>query len=236
MLRRRVRRLDALLLEEQTRPASDGVQTVAAMLEGLRELGLAALPWSREARMLQARMEFVRKLSRPDLPDWPASDDTALLESLEQWLPAWLAGISRREHLSRLPLSQALRERLLPAQRRALETLAPAELVTPSGSSIGIDYLDDNAPCVAVRLQAVFGLEATPRIGGGVIPVTFKLLSPAQRPVQITRDLAGFWRSSYAAVRKDMRGRYPKHAWPENPLEATPTRGAARRGSKRGAP
>jgi ATP-dependent helicase HrpB len=236
VLRRRVRRLDALLLEEQTRPASDGVQTVAAMLEGLRELGLAALPWSREARMLQARMEFVRKLSRPDLPDWPSSDDAALFESLEQWLPAWLAGISRREHLSRLPLCQALRERLLPAQRRSLETLAPAELGMPSGSSIGIDYLDDNAPCVAVRLQEVFGLEATPRIGGGVIPVTFKLLSPAQRPVQITRDLAGFWRSSYAAVRKDMRGRYPKHAWPENPLEATPTRGAARRGSKRGAP
>ncbi len=121
-----------------------------------------------------------------------------------------------------------MRERLTPAQRRALEALAPRELVVPTGSHIAIDYLDDNAPCVAVRLQEVFGLDATPRIGGGAVPVTFKLLSPAQRPVQITRDLGGFWRSSYAAVRKDMRGRYPKHAWPENPLEATPTRGAAR--------
>jgi ATP-dependent helicase HrpB len=99
----------------------------------------------------------------------------------------------------------------------------------PSGSRIRIDYVDDNAPAIAVRLQEVFGLAATPRIGGGSVPVTFKLLSPAQRPVQITRDLAGFWKSSYIEVRKEMRGRYPKHNWPENPLEAAPSRGARRR-------
>jgi ATP-dependent helicase HrpB len=100
----------------------------------------------------------------------------------------------------------------------------------PSGSHIRIDYSDDNAPCIAVRLQEVFGLATTPRIGGGAVPVTFKLLSPAQRPVQITRDLAGFWRSSYVEVRKDMRGRYPRHNWPENPLEAAPsTRSLKRR-------
>ncbi len=228
VLWRRARRLEALVLEDQTRAAPDGAQSVAAMLEGLRELGLTALPWDREARTLQARMEFVRSLSRADLTDWPASDDAALTASMDQWLGSWLAGLTRREHLARLPLPAALRERLTPAQRRALEALAPRELVVPTGSHIAIDYLDDNAPCVAVRLQEVFGLDATPRIGGGAVPVTFKLLSPAQRPVQITRDLGGFWRSSYAAVRKDMRGRYPKHAWPENPLEATPTRGAAR--------
>ena len=228
VLWRRTRRLDALVLEDQTRAAPDGAETVSAMLEGVRELGVAALPWDRDARLLQARMEFVRALARSDLSGWPASDDAALGAALEEWLPQWLNGITRREHLQRLPLLDALRARLDAGQRRALETLAPRELKVPSGSQIRIDYLDDNAPCVAVRLQEVFGLQATPRIGGGTVPLTFKLLSPAQRPVQITRDLAGFWRSSYAEVRKDMRGRYPKHAWPENPLEAVPTRGLRR--------
>jgi ATP-dependent helicase HrpB len=144
--------------------------------------------------------------------------------------------VTRREHLTRLPLADALRARLTPAQGRLLDTLAPRELVMPTGTHARVDYLDDNAPCVAVRLQEVFGMQSTPRIGGGTVAVTFKLLSPAQRPLQITRDLAGFWRSSYAEVRRDMRGRYPKHAWPENPLEATPTRragGARGKGARR---
>jgi ATP-dependent helicase HrpB len=225
VLWRRTRRLEALVLEDQTRAAPAGAHTVNAMLAGVRELGIAALPWDREARTMQARMQFVRALARSDLPGWPASDDAALGASLAQWLGPWLAGITRREHLARLPLSEALRERLEPAQRGALERLAPSELTVPSGSHIRIDYLDDSAPCVSVRLQELFGLDHTPQIGGGAVPVTFKLLSPAQRPVQITRDLAGFWRSSYAEVRKALRGRYPKHAWPENPLEALPTRG-----------
>jgi ATP-dependent helicase HrpB len=106
--------------------------------------------------------------------------------------------------------------------------LAPTHLQVPTGSNIRIDYLDESAPAVSVRLQEVFGLDASPRLGGGRAPITFKLLSPAQRPVQVTRDLASFWRGSYADVRKDMRGRYPKHYWPENPLEAEPTRGVRR--------
>jgi ATP-dependent helicase HrpB len=232
VLWRRVRRLEALVLEDQTRAPPDGPQTVAAMLAGVRALGLDALPWDRQTRSLQARMQFVGSLGRADVGSWPASDDAALSASIENWLAPWLDGITRREHLARLALADALRERLTGAQRRSLETLAPREIVVPTGSHIAIDYLDDNAPCVAVRLQEVFGLEDTPRIGGGTVPLTFKLLSPAQRPVQITRDLGGFWRSSYAAVRKDMRGRYPRHAWPENPLAATPTRGATRRRAK----
>ena len=119
---------------------------------------------------------------------------------------------------------------LLPwEQQRKLDALAPTHMEVPTGSHIRIDYLDESAPVVAVRLQEVFGLEKTPLIGGGRVPITFKLLSPAQRPVQVTKDLAGFWRGSYADVRKDMRGRYPKHYWPENPLEAQPTRGVRRR-------
>jgi ATP-dependent helicase HrpB len=228
VLWRRVRRLDSLVLEEQTRAPAPGSQTTAAMLLGVAELGLDTLPWEQESRTLQARMEFVRKLARGDLAAWPASDDSTLAATLAQWLPDWLAGITRREHLERLPLAEALRARLTSIQLRALESLAPRELAMPSGSQVRVDYLDDNAPCVAVRMQEVFGLAATPRIGGGAVPVTFVLLSPARRPLQITRDLAGFWGSSYVAVRKEMRGRYPRHAWPENPLEAAPTRGTGR--------
>jgi ATP-dependent helicase HrpB len=227
-----VRQLDALMLEDVQRPAADDVRAVAAMLEGVRQCGIEALPWDADSRSLQARMQFVRSLQRRDLADWPASDAAALTASLEQWLAPYLGGITRRDQLARIALSEALRSRLSGTQQRALETLAPRELLVPSGSRIGIDYTDTSAPCISVRLQEVFGLMETPRVADGAIPVTFKLLSPAQRPVQITRDLAGFWRSSYMEVRKDMRGRYPKHHWPENPLQAAPTRGARRRPGK----
>jgi ATP-dependent helicase HrpB len=232
VLARRLRRLDALVLEDQLQAAADDERTVAAMLEGVRQCGIEALPWDADSRGLQARMEFVRSLQRRDRIDWPTSDDAALTASLAHWLAPYLAGITRREQLVRVPLAQALRDRLSGAQLRALETLAPRELAVPSGSRIRIDYADANAPCVSVRLQEVFGLTETPRIADGAVPVTFKLLSPAQRPVQITRDLAGFWRSSYVEVRKDMRGRYPRHHWPDDPLQALPSRGAKRRPDK----
>jgi len=222
---RRVRRLGAIVLEEQLLSVADDERAVSAMLEGLRQLGIGVLPWDAGARGLQARMQFVRALPRRDGVDWPASDDATLLAELPQWLGPYMAGITRRAALTRVALREALLARLSGAQRRALETLAPRELVVPSGSAIPIDYLDTQAPCISVRLQEVFGLNDAPRIGGGTVAVTLKLLSPAQRPVQITRDLAGFWRSSYAEVRKELRGRYPKHYWPEDPLEAAPTRG-----------
>jgi len=226
---RRTRCYGALVLEDAPLRTVPVGLSVAAMLEGLRQMGFGSLPWSDDTRNLQARLEFVRRLPRKDVTDWPASDDASLLAGAEEWLPPWLEGITRRTQLSRLPLGEALLARLAHAQRQQLEQLAPRDVAVPSGSRIRIDYLDENAPCIAVRLQEVFGLAATPRIGGGSVPITFKLLSPAQRPVQITRDLAGFWGSSYFEVRKDMRGRYPRHHWPENPLEATPTRGTRRR-------
>jgi len=230
---RRVRSLGAIVLEEQLLPVADDERALPAMLEGLRQLGIGVLPWDAGARGLQARMQFVCALSRRDSADWPVSDDATLLAELPQWLGPYLAGITRRAALTRVALREALLARLSGTQRRALETLAPRELVVPSGSAISIDYLDAQAPCISVRLQEVFGLADAPRIGGGTVAVTLKLLSPAQRPVQITRDLAGFWRSSYAEVRKELRGRYPKHYWPENPLEAAPTRGT-RRAAARG--
>ena len=229
VLARRLRRFEALVLDDHPLPQIPAQLAASAMLGGIRQLGIEALPWDRDTRNLQARLEFVRHLELAPLPDWPASDAAALAGDLEHWLAPWLEGITRREHLARLPLREALLARLDAAQRRALDELAPRELAVPSGSRIRIDYVDDNAPCIEVRLQEVFGLAATPRIGGNRVPVTLKLLSPAQRPVQITRDLAGFWRSSYVEVRKEMRGRYPRHNWPENPAEALPHRGVRRR-------
>jgi ATP-dependent helicase HrpB len=233
VLSRRLRRFDALVLEDHPLPQIPADLAAAAMLSGVRQLGVEALPWDADSRNLQARLEFVRALveskGRANLAPWPASDTASLTADLEHWLPQWLPGITRREHLTRLNLKDALLARLSAAQRRALDELAPREVAVPSGSRLRIDYVDDNAPCIEVRLQEVFGLAATPRIGGGAVPVTFKLLSPAQRPVQITRDLAGFWQSSYLEVRKEMRGRYPRHHWPDDPLAAAPSRGARRR-------
>ena len=225
----RTRRYGALVLD--ARPLADVApdRAASAMMEGIRQLGIEALPWDEETRNLQARLEFVRALPHAPLGPWPASDDASLAQALESWLPSWIPGMTRREHLARLPLAEALRARLSAAQRRALDELAPRELAVPSGSRVRIDYTEEGGPSLAVRLQEVFGLAASPRIGGGTVPVTVKLLSPARRPVQITRDLAGFWKSSYHDVRKEMRGRYPKHHWPEDPMSAQPTRGARRR-------
>jgi ATP-dependent helicase HrpB len=232
---RRTLQLDSIVLEEKPLPQIPVEAARAAMLVGIRELGIEALHWTREARDLQARIEFVRKLHGPDSSrvtaanSWPAVSDADLAATVETWLAPWLDDVTRKEHIARISLIDVLRSLLTWDQQRELDAIAPTHLQVPTGSQIRIDYLDQSAPAISVRLQEVFGLDATPRIGNGRIPVTFKLLSPAQRPVQVTRDLAGFWRGSYADVRKDMRGRYPKHYWPENPLEAQPTRGVRRR-------
>jgi ATP-dependent helicase HrpB len=228
VLARRVLRLDGLVLEESALPEVPREEARAAMLEGIRQLGIESLPWSREARDLQARAGFLRRLGG-EFERWPDLADAALAATIDDWLAPWLDGVTRREHLARIPLLDALLARLSWDERRQLETSAPSHLTVPSGSRVRIDYLDESAPAVAVRLQEVFGLTATPRVGGGRVPITFKLLSPAQRPVQVTRDLASFWSGAYAEVRKDLRGRYPKHYWPENPLEAQPVRGVRRR-------
>jgi ATP-dependent RNA helicase HrpB len=226
---RRTVELDALVLEDKplTEVPADGARE--AMLAGVRELGIAALPWDEEARALQARIGFVRaQLAPAAAAPWPEVSDAALLQSLQHWLVPWLEGMTRREHLARVPLVAALRALLTAEQQRSLIAWAPTHLSLPGGRRVRVDYLDASAPLVAVPLQEVFGLAASPRLGAGNIPVTFRLLSPARRPVQVTRDLASFWRGTYAEVRKDLRGRYPKHYWPEDPLGAPPTRGPRR--------
>jgi ATP-dependent helicase HrpB len=224
---RALRRLGAIVLEERklTLTAEDAA---TALLAVLRTRGLQDLPWEEGSRSLLARLRFVGSLQRSDLADWPASDESVLLAGLDDWLAPWLAGITRLSQLSRVPLRDALLSRLSHRQQRQLDELAPTHVTVPTGTRVRVDYEDDNAPAIEVRLQEVFGLAETPRVGGGSVPITLKLLSPARRPVQITRDLGGFWRGSYADVRKDMRGRYPRHYWPENPLEAEPTRGPRR--------
>jgi ATP-dependent helicase HrpB len=171
----------------------------------------------------------VRELARSDLTEWPDFSMSALAKDLG-WLEPFLDGVTRRSALSRVPLLDALRARLSYEQQRRLEELAPTHLGLPTGTRTRIDYRSDNAPMASMRMQEVFGLAATPRIGGGAVPVTFELLSPARRPLQVTRDLASFWRNAYVEVRKDMRGRYPRHYWPEDPLQAEPTRRAKPRG------
>jgi ATP-dependent helicase HrpB len=223
VLARRVVQLDALVLEESPLPEVPAQAAQDAMLTGVRELGINSLPWDEESRSLQARVELVRRLDSKG--EWPDMSDGALAATLDAWLAPWLTGVTRREHLARLPLTEILKARLSFAHQRTLEQLAPTHIEVPSGSRVRIDYLADGGPAVAVRLQEVFGLEQTPCIVHGRVPLTFHLLSPARRPVQVTRDLASFWRGAYAEVRKDLRGRYPRHHWPENPLEATATRG-----------
>src|SRR5690606_21746215 len=178
------------------------------------------------------RCEFVRKLARGDVGDWPTFSREGLAADLA-WLEPFLDGVSRRSQFDRIPVLAALRARLSHEQQRKLDELAPTHVTLPTGTRAPIDYVDDLAPCASMRMQEVFGLASTPRIGGGTVPITFKLLSPAHRPLQVTRDLASFWRNAYVEVRKDMRGRYPRHYWPENPLEAEPTKRAKPRPPRR---
>jgi ATP-dependent helicase HrpB len=221
---RRVRRLGAVVLSEAPirDPAPHLVTT--GLVEGVRQAGLGALPWTKETRRLRDRMAFLHHHLGDD---WPDVSDAALLDGLETWLGPYLAGMSRLSDLYQLDLGMVLRQ--LGGSRSELDRLAPSHQTVPSGSVRPLDYSDPDAPVLAVRLQEVFGLEETPRVLGGRVPVLMHLLSPAQRPVQVTADLASFWRDAYFDVRKDMRGRYPKHHWPENPLDATPTARAKRR-------
>jgi ATP-dependent helicase HrpB len=227
---RHATRLDDLLLEEK--PLHDVPRTAskAAMLEGVRRLGIAALPWDDAAHDYVARIEMLRRQGRPEYLEVPDSSATALEKHLE-WLEPFLDGITRRSQLTRVPLMDALRARLTYQQQRLLDEQMPTHVTLPTGTQARIDYRSENAPIASMRMQEVFGLAATPRIGGGALPVTFELLSPGRKPLQITRDLASFWKNAYVEVRKDMRGRYPRHYWPENPLEAEPTRRAKPRGS-----
>jgi ATP-dependent helicase HrpB len=148
--------------------------------------------------------------------------DTALRDSMEEWLGPFLSGMTRREHLARLDVSGILLSRLSRAQRISLDRLAPASVLTPSGTRVVLQYGNERQPVMPVRLQEMFGQTNSPAVGGGTVNVLLHLLSPAGRPLAVTSDLKSFWADAYTEVRKQMRGRYPKHRWPEDPLEARP--------------
>jgi ATP-dependent helicase HrpB len=227
----RKEQLGAIVLAETPLRDPDPEVLSRAVEALVRREGLAVLPWTDAATGLRRRLAFVRHLSASGAitGNWPDVSDQALLETLSQWLGPRLGTVRRRADLARIDVTEALFGMLGWEERRMLDRLAPTHLEVPTGSRIPVDYADPAAPVLAVRLQEVFGLTETPRVGDGRVPVTLHLLSPAQRPVQVTRDLAGFWRTSYFDVRKDLRGRYPKHEWPEDPLNATPTRRAKKR-------
>ncbi|MFS0727953.1 ATP-dependent helicase HrpB [Paenibacillus sp. 1P07SE] len=212
-------RLYSLLLRERPLTGPDPVRLAAVLGAAVRRYGLELLPWSRAHRQLLQRMRFMHKHES----GWPDVTETALLDNVEDWLEPHLYGLRSRAELQRLPLSDILNGMLSWAQRITLQEQAPTHIRVPSGSSIPVDYDDPDAPAIAVRLQEIFGWQQTPRLSNGKIPLTLHLLSPARRPVQVTRDLASFWREAYFDVKKDLKGRYPKHYWPDDPLSATAT-------------
>jgi ATP-dependent helicase HrpB len=218
-------RLDALVLREWITGAGNEALVADALLRGLTWNQQLGLRWPAQAQRIRERLAFLHA----HVPGWPDVGDAALAASAGEWLLPHLFGLRRREQVEALDLSALLLARLSWQQRAQLDTLAPVSLEVPSGSSIRVDYSDPLSPVLPVRLQEMFGLMETPAVAAGTVPVTLHLLSPANRPVQVTRDLAGFWRSSYFEVRRELRGRYPKHEWPEDPLRALPTRRAKRR-------
>ena len=223
---RRERLLGALTLHssELVRPDADAV--LAATLTGLAQLGIGVLPWTPALRQWQARVDLMRQHDVPAPAPWPDLSDATLTRTLGEWAAPWLIGLTRREHFSRFDLRNALESFVTHAQRGILEREAPTHFIVPSGSSIPIDYTDGETPSVSVRLQELFGLQQSPAIAAGKLPLLLKLLSPAGRPVQITRDLMSFWQRGYHEVKKDLKGRYPKHYWPDDPYTAQATRRA----------
>jgi ATP-dependent helicase HrpB len=222
------RRFAAIVLERRSVPVQ-AEDAVPALLAAIRNRGLDALPWSEPARRLRLRMQSLRawmpELGLPDV------SDACLLDTLQDWLAPYLQGKRKLDALSEDDLSQALSALCDYEQRRQLDAQAPDSLMVPSGQTRRLEYSPGEAPVLAVKLQELFGLADTPRVAGDRIPVTLHLLSPAGRPIQVTQDLKGFWERTYPEVKKELKGRYPKHPWPDDPWTATPTHRAKPRGT-----
>ena len=219
---RHVRRLGAITLGERASPPR-GESAREAMLEGIRLMGLGALPWERGSGSVRSRSEWLRTHGLVS-GDWPDLGDAHLLETLPVWLGPFLGGVTRRSHLAKLDMTTILRALFTRGQWSDLARLAPETITVPTGSRIRLDYASGDVPVLSVRLQEMFGQTDTPLVAGGRVGVLVHLLSPAGRPLAVTRDLGSFWSNAYREVRSEMRGRYPKHVWPEDPLGATPTR------------
>lgn len=217
--------LGELILEQERITSASEEQVLHAMLNGIRQLGLQALPWGKEAVQIRNRLAFMHsQFTGESAFIWPDMSTKQLLGTLENWLAPYLTGFRKAADLKKLNMETILLSSLEWTQQKALEQLAPTHFTVPSGSQIRIDYSEPEAPVLPVKLQEMFGATETPSIGNGKIPLTVHLLSPAGRPLQVTRDLISFWKNGYPSVRAEMRGRYPKHPWPENPLTAQATK------------
>jgi ATP-dependent helicase HrpB len=217
---RRVRRLDAILLANEPQAVAAGEETARLLAEGLAKLGVSRLPWSKAQIQLRHRVGFLRAAGEEE---WPDLSDEALARTAAEWLAPYLAGKTKLSEIGAETLGAAL-DVLLPWNlKRRLEEEAPPHFEAPAGNRHAIDYESEGAPALHIRVQELFGLRQHPSIAGGKLPLTLYLLSPAHRPIQVTRDLPGFWKGSWAAVKAEMKGRYPKHPWPDDPASAVPT-------------
>ena len=225
---RKSRRLGAIALAEQPMPIVPGEATAQALAAGIAKLGIARLPWTKSLTQWRDRVMFLR---RAEGDEWPDLSDAALADTIATWLAPMLGDKTALGQIGADELTNAV-EALLPwALRRRLDAEAPTHFTAPTGSNVPIDYEAEEGPKISIRVQELFGLDRHPSIAAGKVPLVVELLSPAHRPVQITRDLPGFWRGSYAAVKTEMRGRYPRHPWPDDPLSAPATRRAKPRGT-----
>ena len=227
LVARREQRIGELVLSSQAGQAMAPEEKINVLCEVVQTEGLGLLSWSEAHRQWQARVQSLHVWRGED---WPDVSDAGLLACVEVWLGPWLDSVNRREHFGRLDLSAMLDSLLTHRQRTLLDQLAPTHIVVPSGSSIRLTYaVDGAAPVLAVKLQEMFGLADTPTVNDGRNMVTLHLLSPAQRPIQVTQDLRSFWANTYPSVRKELRGRYVKHPWPEDPWNAPPTKRTVKR-------
>ena len=222
---KRFTRLGRLTLRETLDENPDPALVAAALADRVRAEGLALLPWGEAALSLRARAHFLHARD----PAWPDLSDSALIERLDDWLTPILSGVRSLAALKPDGLDGALRSLIPWDQQRRLDAEAPARWTAPTGNTFAIDYAAEAGPRIDVRVQEVYGLSEHPTVGG--VPLTLSLLSPAHRPVQTTKDLPGFWKGTWKDVRTDMKGRYPKHVWPEDPATAAPTTRAKPRGT-----
>jgi ATP-dependent helicase HrpB len=224
---RRIRRFGAIVLAEQPLRLAPGERVARVLAEGIARLSLTRLPWTKGLEQWRDRVMFLR---RSEGDEWPDLADATLAASIGEWLAPALAGKTALAELCADEFAQALSALLPWTLRRRLDAEAPTHFAAPSGSKVPIDYAAEEGPKLRIRVQELFGLDRHPTIAGGRVPLAIELLSPAHRPVQVTRDLPGFWRGSYRAVKAEMKGRYPKHPWPDDPLAAPATRRAKPRG------
>ena len=227
---RRQRRLGALILTEQNLSVKPGMESARVLAEGIAALGIMRLPWNKALTQWRDRVLFLRR-SEGEESGWPDLSNEILEKTVSQWLAPYLNDKTNLAAITSHDLETALHALLPWDMQRRLDEEAPTHFETPAGSRIALDYEAEGGPALSVRVQELYGLATHPSLAQGRVPLTLELLSPAHRPIQITRDLPGFWRGSWAAVKTEMKGRYPRHVWPDDPANAVPTTRAKPRGT-----